>query len=51
MYTSPDKLKLVFDFFLFVWLFTSHAALTSSVEHFEYEAYSLLAFQQLCGYL
>jgi len=33
--------------FLFVKLFINHAAITGSMENFAYEAYSLLAGQQL----
>jgi len=50
LHTSPVILKLIFES-LFVKLFTNHAAITSSMEHFSYEAYSHLAGQQLCGCL
>jgi hypothetical protein len=47
--TSTDK--LIYDFFLFVRPFTNHAAITSSMQHFSYEAYSLLAGQKYFGCL
>jgi hypothetical protein len=47
--TSPDKLKLIFDFI--VRLFTNHAAITSSMGYFSYESYRFLAGQQFFGCL